>query len=189
MNNYSIIVPDSSPLVTLAAAGSLDLLTRPGLRVIVPDGVYWEVSRYDEKPGALEIVDWLKNNQGKVLIGPTQEFVRHQALVNANVKRIKDLGERCAAEIVDEEADRHPGHRSILLYEDSDVTTLKIVNSDKVDTLTTADFLVELEKAQMIQSADYVLSQAIAAGRHEGIKKHGLKQSIGAFIQGGGQAY
>lgn len=38
---YTIIVPDSGPLLTLAAANSLELLTRPGIQVLVPDGVYF----------------------------------------------------------------------------------------------------------------------------------------------------
>ena len=38
--NLSLIVTDSGPLITLAVAGSLDVLLLPGLPVIVPEGIH-----------------------------------------------------------------------------------------------------------------------------------------------------
>lgn len=47
--NISIIVTDSSPLITLAIAGELDVLLLPKLKVLIPDMVRFEVIRYPEK--------------------------------------------------------------------------------------------------------------------------------------------
>jgi hypothetical protein len=95
MRTYTLIVPDSSPLITLAMAGALDLLLRPGLKIIIPDGVHWEVARDANLAGATDIIDWMKRNPGQVVIYPTQEFANHQTLIAAGVKRVRGLGERC----------------------------------------------------------------------------------------------
>ena len=168
--DLALIVPDSSPLITLAAADALDLLLKPGVPIIVPDGVHWETVRFGDKLGAEEIVDWLQRHADAVTIGATQEFANQQFLIEAGVKRLRGLGERCAAELVDLAAERNPGGRSILLFEDSDVNTLRILNPERVDTLTTADFLDELERAGLIQSSDHILDQAVAAGRGGGVR-------------------
>jgi hypothetical protein len=173
---YSLIVPDYSPLITLAAARSLDLLLKPGMPVLVPDGVHWETVRFPGKLGAEDIVSWLQRTAPTVRIEATQEFADAQILIEAGRKRIKGLGERCALEVANLQASRHPEMRSILLYEDSDVLGMRIINPKRVDTLTTADFLFALEEARLIQSADHILDRAVEAGRDEGIRK----QSRGA---------
>lgn len=170
MSGGAIIVPDSSPLITLAAAGALDLLLAPGLPVVVPDGVHWETVRHADRPGAADIVDWLQRRRGAVLIGATQEFANHQLLVEAGVRRIANMGERCAVEIVDLETARDPSARAVMIYEDSDVNAVRLLNPDRVATLTTADFLFELEAARLIQSADHVLDLAVAAGRVDAVR-------------------
>ena len=40
-----LLVTDASPLITLAAGDALECLTMPGLRVIIPDMVYFEVTQ------------------------------------------------------------------------------------------------------------------------------------------------
>jgi hypothetical protein len=40
-----LIVTDASPLITLAAGEALDCLTMPGLPVVIPDMVYFEVTQ------------------------------------------------------------------------------------------------------------------------------------------------
>lgn len=184
MNRFAIVVPDSSPLITLAAADALDLLLKPGLPVLVPDGVHWEVTRFVDRQGASEVVEWLASHEDQVLLRATQEFLNYQTLIASGVKRVSDLGERCAREIVEREAERHPGTRSILLYEDSDVTLLRIANPALTATLTTADFLFELERARLIQSADKVLDDAVAAGRGESIRRMAQPGGVGAFDSG-----
>lgn len=171
MRTYTLIVPDSSPLITLAMAGALDLLLRPGLTILIPDGVHWEVARDAHLTGAIDIIEWMKRNPRQVMIYPTQEFASHQALIAAGVKRVRGLGERCALEAVEDGVENDPDARGILLYEDSDIRLLSIVNTDKIDTLTTADFLAELERLHLIQSADQILDQAVEAGRNEGVRR------------------
>jgi hypothetical protein len=183
MSRYALIIPDSSPLITLAAAEALDTLLKPGLPVLIPDGVHWEVTRFIDLQGASEVVQWMADNENQVHLRVTQEFLNHQVLIAAGTKKIRNLGENCARELIDREAERDPSSRSILIYEDSDVTLLKIINAARVDTLTTADFLTELEHAHLIQSADRILDDAVTAGRQSGIRNRTHGHALHAFVQ------
>lgn len=179
---YTLIVPDASPLITLAAADALDLLLRPGVAVIVPDGVHWETVRFPGKLGASDIVEWLQRSRPGVSIEATQEFANAQTLLQAGRKRVAGLGERCALEVVNLLGERAVGGRAILLYEDSDVLGMRIVRPDLVDTLTTADFLDLLEAARLIQSADHILDRAVDAGRDAGVRRRSGRSPLGSFL-------
>jgi predicted RNA polymerase sigma factor len=55
--------------------------------------------------------------------------------------------------------------RALLLFEDSDIERRRAVVDERVDLISTGDFLRELEAAHLIQSSDYILDQAAAQGR------------------------
>lgn len=169
---YTIIVPDSGPLLTLAAANSLELLTRPGIPVLVPDGVYFETVRFPHMPGADDIVQWAKQAGDLVRIVPTETNAEAQQYLanNPDKKRRRGLGEQCALEVVNDQSLAHPGTKSMLIYEDSDVTGLRLVRPADVDTISTSDFLHLLEEARLIQSADHILDTAVAGGRPEHVR-------------------
>jgi serine/threonine protein kinase HipA of HipAB toxin-antitoxin module len=56
--------------------------------------------------------------------------------------------------------------RALLLFEDTDIQRRRAVVDERVDLISTGDFLRELEAAHLIQSSDYVLDQAAAQGRN-----------------------
>ena len=170
MTKQTIIVPDSSPLITLGAAKSLDALLKPGLTVRIPDGVFWEATRFVDKLGAQEIIDWAADNEHLVHVAVTREHQNISDEVLATARRIPNHGERCTVELVERLAERDPPSQSILIYEDGDVTLLTIINTDKVAVVTTAAFLDELERQQLIQSADQILDEAVEKGRAENIR-------------------
>jgi hypothetical protein len=70
-NPSSLIVTDTSPLFTLALAGSLDMLLRPGLPVRIPDAVYIEATRVHGAPGAEQIVECINAHLAMVQTVPT----------------------------------------------------------------------------------------------------------------------
>lgn len=185
---YSIIIPDSSPLITLAAADALDLLLKPKIPVMVPDGVHWETVRFPTKLGAADIVAWLQRSSSAVRIEATQEYANAQILIEAGQKRVRGLGERCALEVVNLQARKNPNGKSIMLYEDSDVLGMRIIKPERVDTMTTADFLFALEEAQLIQSADHILDRAVDAGRDKGVRNRS-QSTAAAFASSQGQEY
>jgi hypothetical protein len=166
---YSLIVTAPTPLITLAAADSLDLLLNPGVPVFIPDGVHWEAVCFPSMPGAADIVDWLQKSRKMVHIEATQEFANSEILRESG-RRVRGMGERCALELVNLQSKDEPGSKPILLYEDSDVVGLRLLQPEDVDTLTTADFLHVLEDARLIQSADHILDLAVAAGRTEHVR-------------------
>lgn len=162
----SIIVIDVPPLITLAAAQSLDYLLYPELPVIIPDAVFYEATRQTGKLGAQEILDWYRAHTDVVRVEPTEVFKNATALFAMQGGRLeRDLGERAAVEIVR----NYPlaeNERAILLSDDRDVERVVVVDPHKIILLTTWDYLRQLEEAQRIQSADAVFEAARERGRH-----------------------
>jgi ATP:corrinoid adenosyltransferase len=86
-----LLVTDASPLITLAAAEALECLTMPGLRVVIPDMVYFEVTQDLAKTGAEDIVQWARRHQGQVEIVVTSVFAEFQ-VVRAADPRTRSKG-------------------------------------------------------------------------------------------------
>ena len=77
-----IVVTNTSPLITLAAAQSLDYLLYPALPVIIPDAVYYEATAGAGKLGAQRIIDWYHAHQEAVRIEPSEAFQDAWTVVN-----------------------------------------------------------------------------------------------------------
>ena len=164
-----LIVTDASPLITLAAGDALDCLTMPGLRVVIPDMVYFEVTQDLARTGAGDIVEWARRHRGQVEIAPTSVFSEFQVLRAADAKaRSKNRGEQAAAEILNVEIETDPDLEALLLYEDNDIKARRFVGAlpERVLALSTGDLLRELEAAGRIQSADHVLDVAATKERN-----------------------
>ena len=162
---FSLIVTDTSPLFTLALAGSLDALLRPGLPLSIPDAVYFEATRVRGAPGADSIVDWINANLEMVRIVPTAIGIDQQRRLEEG-RSIRGLGEQAAIEALERFLRADPIAEALLLFEDSDVGKRRAVVDQRVGLVSTGDFLRELERAGLIQSADYVLDRAAAQGRN-----------------------
>jgi hypothetical protein len=79
-----LLVTDASPLITLAAGEALECLTMPGLRVLIPDMVCYEVTQDLAKTGADDVVQWARRHRGQVEIVATSVFAEFQVLRAAN---------------------------------------------------------------------------------------------------------
>jgi hypothetical protein len=55
---------------------------------------------------------------------------------------------------------------ALLLFEDSDIMRRRVIVDERVDLISTGDFLRELEAAHLIQSTDRILDVAAEAGRN-----------------------
>ncbi len=164
-----LIVRDASPLIALAAGEALECLTMPGLRVVIPDMVYFEVTQDLARTGAGDIVEWARRHHEQVEIAPTSVFSEFQIVLAADAKaRSKGRGEQSAAEILNAEIERDADLEAILLYEDNDIKTRRFVGAlpERVMALSTGDLLRELEAAGRIQSADHVLDVAAEKERN-----------------------
>jgi hypothetical protein len=165
-----LIVIDAAPLITLAAAQSLDYLLYPDLPVLIPDAVFHEATAAAGKLGAQQIIDWYRAHMEAVRIEPTEIFQREMSFLEMQGGRLsRDLGERAALELIR----TYPlgrQERALLLSDDRDAERLSIVDPEKLILLTTWDYLRQLEEAQRIQSADAVMAAVREAGRHPPIR-------------------
>jgi hypothetical protein len=162
---FSLIVTDTSPLITLALAGSLDTLLRPGLPLSIPDAVYVEATRIRAAAGAGEIVEWMNAHLDQVRIVPTEVGIDQQRRLEES-RPTRALGEQAALEVLERFLAGNPTAEALLLFEDSDIAKRQAIIDERVSLITTGDFLRELETAGLIQSADYVLDRAAERGRN-----------------------
>ena len=162
---FSLIVTDTSPLLTLTLADSLDALLRPELPVSIPDAVYIEATRVHGAPGAEQIVEWINAHLDTVRIIPTDIGIDQQRRLEEG-RSMRGLGEQAAIEALDRFLRSDAEAEALLLFEDSDVQKRRAIVEARVSLISTGDFLRELEAARLIQSADFILDQAAARGRN-----------------------
>jgi hypothetical protein len=163
--DVKIIVTDAPPLITLAAAKSLDYLLYPVLPVIIPDAVFFEATNAAGKLGAQEILDWYRQHTDAVRAEPTEVFASAQLVARRAGRGARDLGERAALEVIR----TYPlaeQERALLLSDDRDVGRVVAIDPDRLILLTTWDYLRQLEEAQRIQSADAGGAVVREAGRN-----------------------
>jgi hypothetical protein len=161
-----LIVTDAPPLITLAAAKSLDYLLYPELPVLIPDAVFHEATAAAGKLGTQVILEWYRAHTDAVRVEPTQIFQNEMTLREiAGYRPARDVGERAAMEVI-RNLPMAPDERALLLSDDRDAERLSIVDPEKLILLTTWDYLRQLEEAQRIQSADAIIAAVRAAGRN-----------------------
>jgi hypothetical protein len=163
----AVIVTDSPPLITLAAAGTLDYLLYPDLPVIIPDAVFHEATAAAGKLGAREILDWYRAHIDRVRVEPTTIFREEMLLreVMPGRRAARDLGERAALEVI-RDFPLADEARALLLSDDRDAERLVAYQPNRAILLTTWDYLRLLEETRRIQSADAVMDAARVVGRH-----------------------
>ena len=162
--NFSLIVTDSGPLITLAIAGSLDVLFLPNLPVIVPDMVRYEVIQDLSKPGAALVAEWIRRNDPhRLTVGPTEVFEEFMLLKLMNpATKTKNRGEQAAAEVLGRELEGQD-FGAILLFEDSAVRKTNFLTRlpDCVVVTSTSELLFGLESRGLLQNAQAILDQAV----------------------------
>lgn len=177
----SLIVTDSSPLITLAVADALDALLLPGARVIIPDMVKFEVTRHIDKAGAPELLSWIREHEPElVTVGSTEICDEFQALLQVRpAAQTRGRGEEAAGEILARELERGVD-AAILLFEDSDIkkSNFLVRLPDNVLVMSTSTYLDGMQQLHLIPSADAILRKAVAV-RGEGILKREIHPMAG----------
>jgi hypothetical protein len=163
--SFSLIVTDTSPLITLAYANALDVLLQPQIPLRIPDAVYIEATRIRAAAGASEIVEWINRHLDQVSIVPTEIGIDQQRRIEEG-RTIRGLGENAALETLNRFLEATPAAKALLLFEDSDLTKRRAIVDDRVSLITTGDFLRALEQTRVIQSADHILDLAAERGRN-----------------------
>ena len=163
----SLFVLDTGPLITLAAADSLDYLLYPNVPVVIPDAVFYEAARDSAKLGAQSIINWVKAHHEQVEIAVTKSYLNFDTVRSVNPNTYEpNLGERASMEVIEEPTRLRGDEKAVLLCEETMVTRRVVVRErERIIELSTMDFLKLLEAEQRIQSADAVFDRALAAGR------------------------
>ena len=173
--NFSLIITDSGPLITLAVAGSLDALLLPGLPVIVPDMVRHEVIQDLSKPGAILVAEWIRaNHSHAVSVASTEIFEEFTVLKSVNpATKTKNRGEQAAAEVLGK-ALEDQDFGAILLFEDSAVRKTNFLTRlpDCVVITSTSEFLFGLESRGLLQGAQLILQRAVDVRGNEILARH-----------------
>lgn len=175
MTRLSIIVTDSGPLITLAAASALDVLLLPELPLIVPDMVRFEVIRHLEKPGAREVAEWIRANEaGLVRVASTEVFEEFEILRSIDpTTKTKDRGEQAAAEVLSKALEQGDTG-AVLIFEDSMVKKQNFLVRlpDHVVITSTSEFLFGLERQRLIVDANAILRRAVTIRGNEVLERH-----------------
>jgi hypothetical protein len=163
-----LLIVDAGPLITLAAAASLDYLLYVNGAVIIPDAVFFEATRDASRLGASIIVEWVNANLDRVHIAPTNAFAAFTRDYEAGeIERQFDLGEQAAVEYARHHVHLEPSERAVLLSEDRKVTGLRLAREEasRAIIITMRDLLLTLERIGRINSADAVYDAVVQAGR------------------------
>lgn len=171
----SLIVTDSGPLITLAVAGALDVCFLPGLPVIVPDMVRYEVIADATKPGAMLVADWIRVNEPhRLTVAPTEVFEEFMLLKSLNpATRAKNRGEQAAAEVLSRALEGQDTG-AVLVFEDSAVrkTNFLLRLPDAAVVASTSEFLFGLEQRGLIASAQAILDRAVDVRGNEVLARY-----------------
>jgi hypothetical protein len=127
----SLFVLDTGPLITLAAADSLDYLLYPSVPVVIPDAVFYEATRDSAKLGAQSIIDWVKVHHAQVEIAVTNTYVNFDAARSVNPRAYEpNLGVRAAVEVIEEPGRLQDDAKAILLCEETTVMRRVVVREN-----------------------------------------------------------
>ncbi|MBW7900891.1 MAG: hypothetical protein H3C26_05415 [Rhodocyclaceae bacterium] len=157
------LLPDAGPLITLAYADALDLLFKPGWRVMLVDMVLHEVTR-NPTPTSQTLAGWAAKHAIPIL--PTRTLVSHQRAQQAGaLPRRRDLGELAIQEVFNDFALAVPPRTGVFLFEDHRIARGSFLVPASCRKISTRAFLRFLEQKGLLASAAEVEARAIQAGR------------------------
>ncbi|MBL8711555.1 MAG: hypothetical protein JNM12_01555 [Alphaproteobacteria bacterium] len=158
MSKQDFCVVDAGPLITLALAGALDVLTAASdhFQFKVLDIVKIEAGRPD-RPGGKEITDWIDSMKaaGKLDVIDTDiGLVTMTERQTDPYYRIKNAGEHAIAEWI-ENGGLKDAHSTIVVYEDNDTRKLleRMTPDADVVAVSTRAFLTVGESLGFVSDA------------------------------------
>lgn len=159
-----VLLPDAGPLITLAYAGHLDLLLRPGWPLHLADMVLHEVTRNDT-PSRDAITAFVARHRPRII--ETDTFRHYQASASAGEPiRRRGLGELAMQEAIQKLALREPHQPAVLLFEDHKIARRSFFLPQGTLRISTRAYLIFLEQKGWIASAAGVEQAALRAGRN-----------------------
>ena len=157
-----VLLPDAGPLITLAYAGALNLLHKPGWTVALVDMVLHEVTR-NETPTSRKINAWAKRKN--LVILDTKVYRRYGRALAVSAPRKSNLGELAIQEAMQLFALESRARSGVFLFEDHKIAHASFLLPDNCRKVSTRAFLIFLEEKGWIASAAAVEREAIRNGR------------------------
>jgi hypothetical protein len=158
------LFPDAGPLITLAYAGALDVLLKPGWAVRIVDMVLHEVTR-NTTPSGKTIRAWVAAQRPEMVA--TSTFKHFQAAQAGAAKPVwkPNLGELAIQEAMHTLALKESTRTGVFLFEDHKIARASFLVPDDCRKISTRAYLQFLEGKGWIDSAAEIERTAIAAGR------------------------
>jgi hypothetical protein len=179
--DVAVIIPDASPVLTLARIGRLDLLGRFAVPVRIVDQVHYEIIKPENDPkGAVAAGLQRLHNQ--------IEIVETNVGLGYKTRRARDpqapssgLGEIAVDEYATALAhSTGPNFVPLVLFEDPDVMELRVARLKGVHLLNTTAWLLTLHREGLLHEALGLVEQINAARKTPlvPIEKVGLTKRV-----------
>ncbi len=159
------LLPDAGPLITLAYADALDVLSKPGWSVELVDMVLHEVTR-NQTPTSERIDAWARKNKLPVLPTKTYQYHQQRASSGEVLPNKSNLGELAIQEAMNDFALTIPPRTGVFLFEDHKIARASFLLPDNCRKVTTRAFLIFLEQRGWLKSAAEIERRAILNGRN-----------------------
>jgi hypothetical protein len=164
----TVILPDTTPLVHLAAADALLVLNGLG-RVVVVDVVALEATYFADKPYAREIAAWIDagskpGSNRPVEVAATELGPLYKLALDQHVKPPRNAGEIAIAEWLGDEL-RRLGGPALVVYENGRVPAMLAREgvTATVAVATTRNLLELAQREGLIPDAEALWSRIIKA--------------------------
>ncbi len=159
------LLPDAGPLITLAYADALDVLSKPGWSVELVDMVLHEVTR-NQTPTSERIAAWARKNKLPVLSTKTYQYHQQRASSGEALLKKSKLGELAIQEAMNDFALTIPPRTGVFLFEDHKIARTSFLLPENCRKVTTRAFLIFLEQRGWLESAAEIERRAILNGRN-----------------------
>ena len=140
--DVALIIPDASPVLTLARIDRLDLLARFGVPILIVDQVYFEVTKPEHDPNG-KIKEALQRMHNQVRIIETATGTGYQVRrAKDPTVRSRDLGETAVSEYaLHLRKSSGPSFIPLVPYEDPDMEDLPVARLKDVHMMNTTAWL------------------------------------------------
>ena len=164
--DVAVIIPDASPLLTLARIDRLDLLTTFEVRIQIVDQVAYEVTKPEHDPTG-KIAEFLKRNSNQFQIVETAVGTGFKMMKQRDPStRSSNLGEAAVNEYALRlRRTNSPKFVPMILFEDPDVLELLISRLAGIYLLNTTAWLFGLHEEGVLPEAMELIDN-INAHRH-----------------------
>ena len=162
----TVILPDTTPLVHLAAVDSLHLLNDLG-RVVVVDVVVLEATYFQDKPYAREIEAWIEagktpGSNRPVEVAATELGPLYRLALDQHVKPPRNAGEIAITEWLSDEL-RRLGGPALVVYENGRVPAMLAREGvrETIAVATTRSMLDLAQREGLIADAEALWTRLI----------------------------